>query len=158
MYDRRTIKLERRTVKKLKKIKQTPSEVVFTYTMEEALDDGIFVDCTKLGQEVGIMVERCALTSILYADLIINCETQDVPVEIQIQGFLKGAREEIVCYLMSKQHVEDKKQGLTPLLVWEEPSWLGLKADWDERKVWITLGHEAKGGKPSVTIYYPEEY
>ena len=57
MYDRRTIKLERRTVKKLKKIKQTPSEVVFTYTMEEALDDGIFVDCTKLGQEVGIMVE-----------------------------------------------------------------------------------------------------
>ena len=59
---------------------------------------------------------------------------------------------------MSKQHVEDKKQGLTPLLVWEEPSWLGLKADWDVRKVWITLGHEAKGGKPSVTIYYPEEY
>ena len=157
MYDRRTIKLERRTVKKLKKIKETPSEVVFTYTMEEALDDGIFVDCTKLGQEVGIMVERCALTTALHSDLTINCEIQDVLPEIQIQGFLKGAREEIVCYLMSKQHVEDKEQGLTPLLVWEEPSWIG-SADWDVRKVWITLGHEAKGGKPSVTIYYPEEY
>ena len=145
-------------MKKLKKIKETPSEVVFTYTMEEALDDGIFVDCTKLAQGVGIMVERCALTTALHSDLVINCEIQDVPLETQLSGFLKGAREEIVCYLMSKQHVEDKKQGLTPLLVWEEPSWLGLKADWDERKVWITLGHEAKDGKPSVTIYYPEEY
>ena len=144
--------------KQLKKIKETPSEVIFTYTMEEALDDGIFVDCTKLGQEVGIMVERCALTTALHSDLTINCEIQDVEIKTQLLGFLKGAREEIVCYLMSKQHVEDKKQGLTPLLVWEEPSWLGLKADWDERKVWITLGHEAKGGKPSVTIYYPEEY
>ena len=144
--------------KQLKKIKETPSEVIFTYTMEEALDDGIFVDCTKLGQEVGIMVERCALTTALHSDLIINCEIQDVEIKTQLLGFLKGAREEIVCYLMSKQHVEDKKQGLTPLLVWEEPSWLGLKADWDVRKVWITLGHEAKGGKPSVTIYYPEEY
>ena len=144
--------------KQLKKIKETPSEVVFTYTMEDALDDGIFVDCTKLGQEVGIMVERCALTTALHSDLIINCEIQDVEIKTQLLGFLKGAREEIVCYLMSKQHVEDKKQGLTPLLVWEEPSWLGLKADWDVRKVWITLGHEAKGGKPSVTIYYPEEY
>ena len=143
--------------KQLKKIKETPSEVIFTYTMEEALDDGIFVDCTKLGQEVGIMVERCALTTALHSDLIINCEIQDVEIKTQLLGFLKGAREEIVCYLMSKQHVEDKKQGLTPLLVWEEPSWIG-SADWDVRKVWITLGHEAKGGKPSVTIYYPEEY
>ena len=144
-------------MKKLKKIEDTPEKVVFSYTMEEALDDGIFVDCTKLGQEVGIMVERCALTTALHSDLTINCEIQDVLPEIQIQGFLKGAREEIVCYLMSKQHVEDKEQGLTPLLVWEEPSWIG-SADWDERKVWITLWHEAKGGKPSVTIYYPEEY
>ena len=157
MYDRRTIKLERRTVKKLKKIEDTPEKVVFSYTMEEALDDGIFVDCTKLGQEVGIMVERCALTTALHSDLIINCEIQDVEIKTQLLGFLKGAREEIVCYLMSKQHVEDKEQGLTPLLVWEEPSWIG-SADWDVRKVWITLGHEAKGGKPSVTIYYPEEY
>ena len=143
--------------KQLKKIEETPEKVVFSYTMEEALDDGIFVDCTKLGQEVGIMVERCALTTALHSDLIINCEIQDVEIKTQLLGFLKGAREEIVCYLMSKQHVEDKKQGLTPLLVWEEPSWIG-SADWDVRKVWITLGHEAKGGKPSVTIYYPEEY
>ena len=144
--------------KQLKKIEETPEKVVFSYTMEEALDDGIFVDCTKLGQEVGIMVERCALTTALHSDLTINCEIQDVEIKTQLLGFLKGAREEIVCYLMSKQHVEDKKQGLTPLLVWEEPSWIGAKAEWDERKVWITLGHEAKGGKPSVTIYYPEEY
>ena len=145
-------------MKKLKKIKETPSEVVFSYTMEEALDDGIFVDCTKLGQEVGIMVERCALTTALHSDLIINCEIQDVPLKTQLSGFLKGAREEIVCYLMSKKHVEDKEENMTPLLVWEEPSWIGSKAEWDVRKVWITLGHEAKDGKPSVTIYYPEEY
>ena len=157
MYDSRTIKLDRRTVKKLKKIEDTPEKVVFSYTMEDALDDGIFVDCTKLGQEVGIMVERCALTTALHSDLIINCEIQDVEIKTQLLGFLKGAREEIVCYLMSKKHVEDKEQGLTPLLVWEEPSWIG-SADWAVRTVWITLGHEAKGGKPSVTIYYPEEY
>ena len=143
--------------KQLKKIEDTPEKVVFSYTMEEALDDGIFVDCTKLGQEVGIMVERCALTTALHSDLIINCEIQDVEIKTQLLGFLKGAREEIVCYLMSKKHVEDKEHGFTPLLVWEEPSWIG-SADWDVRTGWITLGHEAKGGKPSVTIYYPEEY
>ena len=93
MYDRRTIKLERRTVKKLKKIEDTPEKVVFSYTMEEALDDGIFVDCTKLGQEVGIMVERCALTTALHNDLIINCETQDVKIKTQLLGFLK----EFIC-------------------------------------------------------------
>ena len=158
MYDRRTIKLERRTVKKLKKIEDTPEKVVFSYTMEEALDDGIFVDCTKLGRDVGIMVEKCALTTGLHSDLTINCELQDVPAETQILGFLKGAREKIVCYLMSPEHKEDKKQNMTPLLVWDSPSWIGAQAEWEARKVWITLGHEAKGGKPSVTIYYPEEY
>ena len=145
-------------MKKLKKIKETPEEVVFSYTMEEALDDGIFVDCTKLGRDVGIMVEKCALTTGLYSDLTINCEIQDVPAETQLLGFLKGAREKIVCYLMSPEHKEDKKQNMTPLLVWDSPSWIGAQAEWEARKVWITLGQEAKGGKPSVTIYYPEEY
>ncbi len=63
--------------KQLKKIEETPEKVVFSYTMEEALDDGIFVDCTKLAQEVGIMVEKCALTTALHSDLIINCENEN---------------------------------------------------------------------------------
>lgn len=134
---------------KLTKVKETPTEVVYTYTMEDALEDGIFVDCTKIGVEAGLLVEKLVLTSRLYNDVYFPSYREKAVLD-----FLLGARDQIVTYMLSPEYQEDIKIGRTPLVVWENPGQSSAIQD----KVWITLGNEAKGGKPSISIYYPEEY